>query len=149
VVSDGIKTYSSHPYGQKSITLTNDLYSKFVRPWTPYFATPYSIVAPYLAKADSLGEKGLSELDKRMPMIRSETSELKSKGKEYASWPYNYLLSTWEDEYKKTSGEGYVKKVKAVVSTELKVTLDAYHFLLAFLIAKKEEGKKVINEKAN
>jgi len=149
VVSDGIKTYSSHPYGQKSITLTNDLYSKFVRPWTPYFATPYSIVAPYLAKADSLGEKGLSELDKRVPMIRSETSELKSKGKEYASWPYNYLLSTWEDEYKKTSGEGYVKKVKAVVSTELKVTLDAYHFLLAFLIAKKEEGKKVVNEKAN
>lgn len=84
-----------------------------------------------------------------MPIIKSETAELEKKGKEYVFWPYNYLMSTWDDEYKKTKGEGVVKSVKAVVSTELKVTLDAYHFLMAFLIAKKEEGKKVVQEKAN
>lgn len=146
-MSSGIKTYTLHPYGQKSISLTQDLYTKLVGPFTPYLQTPFSIVAPYLAKADSLGDAGLSELDKRVPLIKSETAELQEKGKEYVYWPYQYLLSTWEDEYKKTTGEGLVKSVKAVVSTELKVTWDAYRFLIELLVKGKEEGKKVVEQK--
>ena len=84
-----------------------------------------------------------------MPLIKSETAELKEKGKEYAIWPYQYLMSTWEDEYKKTTGEGYLKKVKAVVSTELKVTMDAFVWLKEFLKTKKAEGKKAVNDKMN
>jgi hypothetical protein len=42
-----------------------------------------------------------------------------------------------------------LKKVKAVVSTELKVTMDAFVWLKEFLKAKKEEGKKVVNDKVN
>ena len=148
-MSDGIKTYQDNPYGQKSISLVQDLYVRFAQPFTPYLQTPYSIIAPYLAKADSLGDKGLSELDKRVPLIKSETAELKEKSKQYAFWPYQYLMSTWEDEYNKTTGEGYLKKVKAVVSTELKVTMDAFVWLKEFLKAKKEEGKKVVNDKVN
>lgn len=147
VVSSGIKTYTSNSYGQKSISVTQDLYARFFAPFTPYLQTPYSIISPYLAKADSLGDKGLSELDKRVPIIKSETSELQEKGKEYVTWPYTYLMGTWEDEYKKTKGEGVVKSVKAVVSTELKVTLDAWHFLVEFLRRKGAEGKKVVNDK--
>jgi len=82
-------------------------------------------------------------------LIKSETAELKEKSKQYAFWPYQYLMSTWEDEYKKTPGEGYVKKVKAVVSTELKVTMDAFVWMKEFLKVKKEEGKKVVNDKVN
>jgi len=84
-----------------------------------------------------------------VPLIKSETAELKEKSKQYAFWPYQYLMSTWEDEYNKTTGEGYVKKVKAVVSTELKVTMDAFVWAKEFLKAKKEEGKKVVHEKVN
>lgn len=94
-----------------------------------------------MAKADSLGDKGLSELDKRVPIIKDESST------EYVTWPYTYLMGTWEDEYKKTKGEGVVKSVKAVVSTELKVTLDAWNFLVELLRRRGEEGKKVVGEK--
>ncbi|QDS71683.1 hypothetical protein FKW77_008110 [Venturia effusa] len=148
VVSDGITTYKSNPYGAKSISMTLDAYKRFFVPVEPYLKGPYSYIAPYLAKADTLGDKGLSELDSRVPIVKEETASLKEKATGVAFLPLqlgaqgkDYLFKTFEDEKKKT-GEGLVPFAKAVLGTEVKVAADTFQWLADFLSAKKEEAKK-------
>lgn len=148
VVSDGITTYKSNPYGAKSISLTLDAYKRFFIPVEPYLKGPYSYIAPYLAKADSLGDKGLSEFDSRVPIVKEETASLKEKVTGVAFFPFqlgaqgkDYVFKTFEDEKKKT-GEGIVPLAKALWGTEVKVAADTFQWIADFLSAKKEEAKK-------
>ena len=60
-----------------------------------------------------------------------------------------YLFQTYDDEYKKTGGKGLGTTVKAVISTELKVTADAFQWVTDLLSQKKQEAKTVANEKTN
>ncbi|KAK3062223.1 hypothetical protein LTS18_004574, partial [Coniosporium uncinatum] len=50
VVNDIINTYTSNPYGQKSVDLANDVYNQTVKPVLPYLDGPLSYVKPYAAK---------------------------------------------------------------------------------------------------
>jgi hypothetical protein len=156
VVSDSISTYKSNPYGAKSISLASNAYSRFVVPVQPYLQTPYSFVAPYLAKADSLGDQGLSRVDQRFPIVKEDTSSLRERVHGAIFFPVRlandgkqYLFSTYEDEYKKTGGKGLGTTVKAVISTELKVTADVFQWVADLLSQRKQEAKKLTNEKLN
>lgn len=154
LVSDSLSLYLENPYGKKSVNLFNDAYKKFVSPVQPYFATPYSYVAPYVKKADSLGDKGLSEVDSRFPIVKEETSSLKEKVKGLPFVPYDtfvstkdYVLKTFEEQGKKNEGKGVVPFAKTVIGTEIKIAADTVGFLTGFFIAKKEEGKKFASAK--
>lgn len=136
------------------MNLFNDAYTKLVTPFEPYFKTPLSYVIPYLQKADSLGDKGLSEVDSRFPIVKEETSSLKEKVKSLPFVPYNtvistkdYVLKTFDEESKKNEGSGLVPLAKSVIGTELKIAADTLGFITGFLIAKKEEGKKFADTK--
>jgi hypothetical protein len=153
LVSDSLSLYIENPYGAKSINLVNEAYKKFLVPVEPYFKTPYSYVAPYLAKADSLGDKGLSEVDTRFPIVKEETSSLKEKVKGLPFVPYtlavqgkDYVFSTYEAESKK-NGEGIVPFAKTVIGTELKIAADTLAYVSSFLLQKKEEGTKFAEAK--
>jgi len=155
-VSDGIATYKSNPYGQKSLNLANATYSRFGAPLIPYVKGPYSYVAPYVAKADSLGDAGLSKVDGTFPIVKEDTHKIKDTVLDYAFFPLRvagqgkeYLFSTYQDEYKKTGGDGIITTAKALVSTELKVGVDTIHFLLGYFQKGKETAKGKIDEKTS
>ncbi|KAF2835707.1 hypothetical protein M501DRAFT_997866 [Patellaria atrata CBS 101060] len=152
VVSDGITTYKSNPYGAKTLEVASNAYSKFASPVIPYLKGPYSYVAPYVAKADSLGDAGLSKVDSKFPIVKEDTGKLKGTVIDYAVLPLaiagkgkEYLFNTYSDQYKKTGGDGVGTTVKAIISTEMKVGVDIYHFLLGYF----NKGKETAKSKAN
>lgn len=147
VVSDAISTFKSNPYGKKSLEFSNTGYEKLVAPFVPYAKRPYGYVAPYVAKADSLGSDALSRVDHSFPIVKEDTEKLKGVVMDYAYFPFrlvgdskNYVLDTYSSEYKKCGGDGYVAGSKAMITTGLVVTSDTLSWLSTFLGQKKEEG---------
>ena len=147
VVSDAISTFKSNPYGKKSLDLSNTGYEKLVAPFVPYAKRPYGYVAPYVAKADSLGSDALSRVDHTFPIVKEDTEKIKGTVLDYAYFPFrlvgdskNYVLDTYSSEYKKCGGDGYVAGSKAMITTGLVVTSDTLAWLSTFLGQKKEEG---------
>lgn len=60
-----------------------------------------------------------------------------------------YVLGKYNSEVKKTEDQGYFGYGKAVVSTGLIVSSEAFQWLSQFLSAKKAEAKETTNEKIN
>jgi len=157
VVSDSITYYKSNPYGQKSINLASTCYSKFAAPVLPYLQGPYSYVAPYVEKADSLADDGLAKVDTKFPIVKEDTSKIKGTVIDYAFFPLRlaghgkeYVLGTFNDQYSKTDGQdGLVKLAKATISTELKFGHDAYNLLIAYWTKGKETAHKKASEAKN
>jgi len=155
-VSDGIAYFKSNPYGAKSIEVTNAGYAKFVKPAFPYVETPVSYAKPYVAKADELGDKFLSKVDERVPVLKSETKELKSSVLSLIYWPItkttetkDWAFNTYNSEYKKCGGDGIVAGGKAAVTTPLVLGSELLQWLSSFLQAKKEEAKEIVQEKTS
>ena len=59
------------------------------------------------------------------------------------------MLSTYQNEYEKCGGNGYVAGGKAMVTSYLVVVSDGLGWLGGFLGQKKEEAKTVAKEKTN
>jgi hypothetical protein len=155
-VSDGISYFKGNPYGAKSIEVTNAGYAKFVKPALPYFETPASYAKPYASKADEFGDKLLTKVDERIPIIKSETQDIKKSISDVVYWPLtkgaetkDWVFSTYSNEYKKCGGDGYVASGKAAVTTPLVLGSEVLQWLSSFLQAKKEEAQKVVQEKTN
>jgi len=153
LVSDSISAFKSNPYGAKSIDLTNAGYSKFVKPTFPYLQTPAAYAKPYVAKADAIGDSLLTKVDEKVPMLKSETSELQSKASELAGWPLvkahetkDWVFSTYSNEYKKCGGDGYVAGGKAMITSSLVLSSDMLNWLGTFLQAKKGEAEKAAKD---
>jgi len=162
VVSDSISMYLSNPYGAKSVEVANGVYEKFVTPFMPYLATPYSYVAPYVAQVDTLGEIGLEKIDEKFPIVKEETAAIKVKALDVAKLPFtiassgkSYVFSTYSEQKSKTGVEekGIISKVLssgvAVWMTEYKIASDTVSVIAGFLSAKKQEGKKFADAKLN
>lgn len=152
-MKDSISAFQSNPYGQKSIDITNFGYSKFVKPTLPWLEKPAQYAKPYVAKADEVGDHLLSRFDEKVPILKSETQEIKSTIFDYVSWPLKtagetkqYVLDTYQSEYKKCGGDGVVAGSKALVTSGLVISSDALTHLSSFLQQKKAEAKEVAKE---
>ncbi|KAK5102500.1 hypothetical protein LTR70_000356 [Exophiala xenobiotica] len=151
VVSDSISAFQSNPYGQKSIDITNFAYSRFVKPTFPYLEKPASYAKPYVAKVDELGNTFLTKFDERVPIVKSETSEIKKTAVDYVNWPVkvavsqkDYYVNTYSDEYEKCGGNGVVAGSKALVSGSFVVASD----WLAYIASLLQQSKEVAKSKA-
>lgn len=143
VVHDGVETFKTHPYGSHALALANKTYESVIAPLHPYLRTPYSYLSPYLARADQLGDSGLSTLDSHLPIVKEDTHKLK----EYAFWPLSYLHDTWQDEYSKTQhNNGLLKMGVAAFSFELRMLSDACDLVLLYLNKGKEHAKKKVDD---
>ena len=98
VVSDGIETFKSNPYGKKSLELVDGAYSRV----EPYLETPKQYVIPYAKKADELADSGLSRVDATFPIVKEDTNTVVEKGKALAYWPFqlagdgkDYVVNTY------------------------------------------------------
>lgn len=150
VVSDAVKTYKTNHYGAKSLDVAQIAYDKFAVPFLPYLRTPYSILHPYLSKADSIADTGLTKVDETFPVVKEETSTVKDTVFHYAFFPLHvagrakdYAFNTYADEHKKVGGEqGVVKTTKAVISTELRIALETVTYAINFFSERKDNAKQ-------
>jgi hypothetical protein len=154
VVADGISYVQKNPYGAKGIDIANSSYSSFVKPFLPYFKTPYSYTKPYVAKVDQIGDSILTKIDERIPILKTETAEIKTTAFDYAHWPLkkagegtDWIKGTYSEEYKKCGGDGVVAGGKAAITSTLILSSDVLGWLSSFLVAKKEQAKDALKEK--
>lgn len=156
VVHDTVETYMSVPLGNYTVCVARRAYDSLARPLLPYFEGPYSIVAPYVRHADQLADKGLTQLDHTFPVMRETPASLRDRAWTTMTLPVrllgqgkDYLFRTYEDERRRTGGDGVVPTGKAVVSTELRVAVDVLDQIAAFLGSKKEQAKHQYRGAAN
>lgn len=135
--------------------MTNAGFSKFVAPTLPYFKGPYSYVAPYVSKADELGDKSLSIFEDKIPIVKSEVKEIKQTAFDFAYWPFetvgngkDYVFKTYGDEYKKCGTGGLIATSKAAITSSLIISADVLSWLSSLLTAKKDEARETIKEKS-
>ena len=119
-----------------------------MKPTFPYLEKPASYAKPYVAKVDELGDTILTKFDERVPIVKSETSEIKKTAVDYAHWPVkiatdqkDYVFKTYSDEYKKCGGDGVVAGSKALVSGSFVVASDWLAYIASLLQKGKEEAK--------
>ncbi|KAL1986212.1 hypothetical protein VTN96DRAFT_6727 [Rasamsonia emersonii] len=155
VVSDSIATFKNSKYGAKSLDYADQGYERFAKPFLPYLSKPYDYVAPYLAKADALGDQGLTKVDETFPIIKEDTEKIKGTILGTAYFPLQlvgdvrkHVLDTYDSEYKKCGGDGLVASGKAVITTGLVISQESLAWLSSVLAARKEQ-KNAANEKAN
>ncbi|KAI9816084.1 MAG: hypothetical protein M1832_005167 [Thelocarpon impressellum] len=153
LISDTISTFKSNPYGQKSLSLADQIYATFAKPLYPYLSGPYQYVSPYVSKADSLADSGLSKVEQTFPIVKQPTGQLRNSVTDVAFLPLrkategkDYVLNTYSSEYGKVGGDGLLTAGKAVISTGLVVTSDSLGWLSSFLSAKKDDAKKVAGQ---
>lgn len=150
VANDLITTYKNNSLGRKSLDVANSAYDNFAKPFFPYLQGPWSIVKPYVEKADSLADSGLGQVDSHFPIVKEDTEKIKSTAMDYVFSPIHvaakgrdYLFETYNDEYRKMGGQdGVAKTVKTIVSTELKVIGDVFTTIGEFFGQKKEAAKQ-------
>ncbi|KAL9608446.1 MAG: hypothetical protein Q9167_006728 [Letrouitia subvulpina] len=152
VVSDSLSAIKSHPYGAKGLALADNVTSRAIST-LPQASRDY--LTPYAQHVDQLADGGLSKVDSRYPVIKSDTEKLKRTLLDYAFLPLHlagqareYVLGKYEEEYKKLGGrDGLVKGGTAVVTTGLVVTSETLMWVAEYLGEKKEEAKGVGREK--
>ena len=155
-ISEPLTNAKSTNVGQSTVQLAGRAYDSFARPVLPYLSGPLSVLAPYVSRADTLADRGLNRLDRTFPAVKTaDTRTVLTTPFRLAGQGRDYVLHTYEDERRKTVGAGkqdnggVVLLGKAVLSTELKIAVDAVNMMAEFLGPKKEEAKKVFNEKLN
>ncbi|KJZ80309.1 hypothetical protein HIM_00159 [Hirsutella minnesotensis 3608] len=153
-ISDGIHTFKSNEYGQRSIKLGDSAYQTLARPVLPWFAKPYQYLSPYVQKADSIGDKTLDRIDERFPAVKKPTGELYRDTRSLILLPYNkgiegrdHVFQVYSTEIKKNEQPGLVAQGKAAVTTALVVSNETLSWISSLLTAKKAEVTKAVNDK--
>ncbi|KAF5268070.1 hypothetical protein FOXYS1_1046 [Fusarium oxysporum] len=152
VISDGVHTFESGKYGQRSIQYGNAAYQTFAATATTWFQKPYQHLLPYIQKVDSLGDNILHYVDKQFPIIKKPTQELYNDTKDLISSSYHkalegrdHVLMVYDSEYKKNKQVGLVAHGKAAVTTVLGVSNEALSWLSCLLHPKKAEATNTVN----
>ncbi|KAL4814349.1 hypothetical protein BDW67DRAFT_186907 [Aspergillus spinulosporus] len=152
VVSDSISYYKGNKYGAKSLEFADQGYG-FAKPYLSYLSKPYGYIAPYVTRADSLGDKGLQKVDATFPIIKEDTKTLKNTIYDTAYFPLrlfgdakSHVFNTYGDEYKKCGGDGVVASGKAIITTSLVLSQESLAFISSLLQKKKAQVKDLVNE---
>ncbi|KAI6248255.1 hypothetical protein HI914_03067 [Erysiphe necator] len=154
IVSDGITTFTSNPYGAKSLSLTTSSYEKISKPLLPYLRMPIAYISPYAARADSIGNSTLSSLEEIFPVVKKPTGELIEEGKSVVFFPLrkgcegrDYVKGVFGSEKKKFGDAGLINYGKAALATSLVISSDALNWLNGYLAAKTDQAKEIKKEK--
>ena len=158
MIDSTLKTIKSNPYGQRSIQLSDSAYKTFAQPVLPFLTKPYQYVSPYVKKADDLGDKTLSTIDSRFPVVKKPAADIYNEAREIVLYPYrtglagkDHVLETYDGEFKKVGGGegGLVTYGKALVTTTLIVATEVVQAVSGYLGQKKEVAKSAVNDKVN
>ncbi|KAK2809298.1 hypothetical protein FQN50_003940 [Emmonsiellopsis sp. PD_5] len=153
LISDSLAAIQNNSYAQKSIQLADQSYSHLAKPVVPILAKPYTYLAPYVAKVDSLGNEGLNRVEVHFPIVKKDTEAIKGTIKGYIYLPARiagdgkqHLMDVYSNEYKSCGGEGYVALGKAVITTGLTLTSESLLWLGSVIGSKKEAVEAAVPE---
>ncbi|KAK3344830.1 hypothetical protein B0H65DRAFT_573271 [Neurospora tetraspora] len=157
IVESSISTVKANPYGQRLLEVTEKVYQTFGAPFLGYLQGPYQYVSPYVQKADDLGDKTLSKLDEKFPIVKKPTDELVHDAQSIIQFPIRlgqsgkeHVLSTYNTELEKVGGQGLTAYYKAALTTALTLGTETYATAASFLNTQKENAKQqTANGQAN
>ncbi|KAI9672907.1 MAG: hypothetical protein M1829_004457 [Trizodia sp. TS-e1964] len=154
VISDSISGFKANPIGQRSLSIADHGYSTLAKPVLPYLKGPYSYVSPYVNKADSLANGGLSKVDDRFPIVKEPTEKITGTLLSYAIFPLKvandgkeHVLQIFGKEYQNLGQAGVIPAAKAAVNTGVIITAASAEWFFDFLRFKKQQVQQVVNEK--
>jgi hypothetical protein len=155
VVNDGVATFKSTPLGQRSLKLGDSAYRTFAAPVLPYFSWPLQLITPYARKADDLGDKTLSRVDEKFPIVKKPTDEVINSARSIYALPFRFgqsgkehVLSTYGAQLDKNGGNGLLGRGKAAVTTAYILTSESLTTLGSYLNEKKQQANEVVDDKA-
>ncbi|PLN81345.1 MAGE-domain-containing protein [Aspergillus taichungensis] len=149
IISDTIAVVRTNKYGAKSLTYVDEGYSRFAKPVLPYLSVPYSYVAPYLSRADALGEQGLVKIDGRFPILKEDTEKIRGTvfyPVHYVSDVRSHITDTYNAEYNKCGGDGLGARGKAVITTGLLLTSGTLDYVSHWLRERTVQAKDAVPE---
>ena len=151
VIHDGVSAARSNQYGKKAVELTDSMYRTFAAPFLSALQRPYQYVQPYVKKADDLGDKTLSKVDEKFPIVKKPTGELVNDAKTIAYFPIRigqsgteHILNTYNEELQSAGGNTIVAQGKALLATALVLTAQTYTTINNFL----RQTKSTVKEQA-
>jgi len=152
VVKDSVSQIKHNPIGQHGINLTSSAYQTFAKPFVPYLRGPYQYISPYVQKADNLGDKALTRVDKTFPVVKKPTSEIYGDTKLVLTFPFrksveskDHVIGGYADERKSIGGQGVFPLGKALASTCLVVTAETIGWLRALFVETKQQAREKMN----
>lgn len=155
IVSDSITTFKDNKYGAKSLKYADQGYD-LAKPVFPYLSKPFGYVAPYLVRADSLGDQGLTRIDTAFPILKEDTEKIRGSIYQNAQFPIrlagdakHHLVDTYGSEYKKCGGDGVAASGKAIITTSLVLSQESLAWINSFLQTKKDQAKEAVDEKTS
>ena len=155
VISDSITTFKTNKYGAKSLEYADQGY-EMAKPVVPYLSKPFGYVAPYLVRADSLGDQGLTKIDTAFPIVKEYTYKIRGRIYQNVHLPMRlagdikrHLFDTYGSEYKQCGGDGLVARGKAMITTSLALSQESLAWVNSFLQTKKKQAKEAADERAN
>lgn len=156
VVADSVSTVKQNKLGQRGIALGDSAYQILAKPVLPYLEKPYQYVSPYVRKADDLGDKTLSQIDQRFPVVKKPTGELYEDTKSLVLFPYRFgveqkdhVVSVFTGERKKAGGDSIVPTGKALLSTALIVTSETLHWASSLISSGKQKAQQHAQQQGN
>ncbi|KAH8422840.1 putative pathogenesis associated protein Cap20 [Aspergillus melleus] len=156
VVSDSIVVFKSNKFGAKYLALADQGYVHLAKPLLPYLSKPYGLVAPYVARVDSLGDKSLTKIDSTFPFITQDTETLKTTIQDGAYYPVRlasdvkvHLFDLYGSEYKKCGGDGALASGKALITTGLVLGQESLGYVSSLLQKKKAQVKDAVNDQTD
>jgi hypothetical protein len=154
LVNDGVSTFKANPYGQRSIEIGDSAYRTFAAPLLSYFSRPFQYVSPYVKKADDLGDKTLSRVDEKFPLVKKPTNEIINDAKTLVLFPIRvgqtgkeHVLNTYGSEFKKVEGNSLTSYGKAALTTVLIITTETLTTVSNYLGRAKTEAREAVADK--
>lgn len=153
VVSDSLSAVQSHPIGQRSISITNTAYDKFLKPFSPYFVKANEYAYPYVTKADDIADQGLGRVEATFPILKEPTENVKIRVTEQLQSPKKlagdlygsgltianekkeYVLNVYKSEL--AGNQGLILAAKAGLTTSFVVAGDSFQWFVDTLSTKK------------
>lgn len=134
--------------------MSDTAYKTFAQPILPYLNKPYQYVSPYVKKADDLGDKTLSKVDEKFPVVKKQTNEIYEDGRNLVLMPYrtayaakDHVFETYNGEVKKVGGDNLISYGKALLTTSFIVTAEVIQSVSGFLGQTKKQTKSAVDEK--
>jgi hypothetical protein len=132
-VQDSVRAFRENALGRLSIQLSNSAYQMVVRPVASLLNKPYGLVAPYVQRADQLGDQTLSTLEKKFPVVKKPSPELLSDARQAVYAPVRHVSEVYNGTYQQAPG-GYTASGMAAVKTAAVLTGEGVVFTLRSLV---------------
>lgn len=174
IVADGISTFTAHPIGQRTVSLSASAFNRFVAPLSAYLSCTY----PYVHRADDFADESLGRIESRFPIVKEPTDHVKSavldsvgyprrlaaeaivRSHDFAREKQQYVFKVYEDEFSKISGgnassnanangaangaDGYIPVAKAGITSAFVVSSELMSAIANYLSSKREAAKEAV-----